>query len=68
MSTRRYDVIYHSDHVSVEPHHCREWDEDGGCYGTNPDHGCAWGEACKIMAAYHTQQARLWLAEPEPEE
>lgn len=57
----RYDVIFaHPSGVSVEPHFCREWDDSGGCYGTNPDHGMSWSEACAKAAQWHDDQATQW--------
>lgn len=60
LSKMRFDVCYHSDHATIEPHFCREWDEDGGCYGTNPDHGLSFDEACDEVAAWHEREAKLW--------
>lgn len=62
-SIERFDVIYRGG-PSVEPHFCREWDEDGGCYGTNPDHGLSWTEACDEVARWHERQAAEWRARP----
>jgi len=29
----------------MEGHHCRIWEGETGCYGTNPDHGFTFDEA-----------------------
>ncbi len=58
----RFDVVYNKDGCTIEPHFCREWDGDGGCYGTNPDHGYSFKEACNQVAEYHERQAREWRA------
>ena len=59
-SEMRFDVCYHKDHATIEPHFCRQWDEDGGCYGTNPEHGLSFEEACDQVAEYHEREAKLW--------
>lgn len=56
----RFDVVYRAHHVSIEPHHCIEWSEDIGCYGTNPDHGYSFDEACDIVAEWYEEQAKQW--------
>lgn len=56
----RFDVCYHSDYATIEPHFCREWDENGGCYGTNPDHGLSFDEACDEVAAWYEREAQFW--------
>lgn len=58
--TQRYDVVYHSEYATIEPHFCRDWDEAGGCYGTNLDHGYSLEEACEQVADYYQQEADLW--------
>jgi hypothetical protein len=58
--TQRYDVVYYADYVTVEPHFCRDWDETGGCYGTNPDHGYSIEEACEMVSDWYKQEADLW--------
>lgn len=60
MTTQRFDVCYSKDGCTIEPHFCRQWDEDGGCYGTNPTHGYSFDEACDQVAEYHEQQAKAW--------
>jgi hypothetical protein len=58
---QRYDVVYHTHHVSIEPHFCREWeDEHGGCYGTNVYHGLTLDEACSIVADWYENRAKEW--------
>lgn len=56
----RFDVCYHADHVTIEPHFCRSWDDEGGCYGTNPNHGYSFEEACDQVAEWYESQAELW--------
>lgn len=65
MSETRYDVVYAEHHVYVEPHFCREWDDDGGCYGTNPDHGLSWTEARTEVAEYYEKLAAEWRDKKE---
>lgn len=60
VSKMRFDVCYQGEKCTIEPHFCREWDEDGGCYGTNPDHGHSFEEACDHVAEWHESQAKLW--------
>lgn len=60
MTETRFDVIYTAHGVTLEPHFCREWDESGGCYGTNPDHGYALDEAREQIARWHEAQAQHW--------
>jgi len=63
MSEQRFDVVYHENRATIEGHFCREWDADGnGCYGTNPDHGYGFDEACDQVAEWYEQQAKLWRA------
>ena len=63
MSEQRYDLLFGGDRMTIEPHFCREWDAAGnGCYGTNPDHGYSFDEACDQVAEWHEQQAKLWRA------
>ncbi len=62
----KYDVIYAEHHAYVEPHYCREWDGDRGCYGTNEDHGFTWEEARKYVVEYHMTEATRWGQEEEP--
>lgn len=51
--SNRYDVIYTSKQCYIQPHFCREWDEDGGCYGTNPYHGFTFEEAKREVINYY---------------
>lgn len=60
VSEMRFDVVYLDDKCTIEPHFCREWDENGGCYGTNPDHGYSFEEACDQVASFHEREAKLW--------
>lgn len=63
----RWDVCYAEHQCYPEPHFCREWDEDGGCYGTNPDHGMTWEEARKEVADWYQRMADEWRKKPEDE-
>jgi len=56
----RFDVVYRAHDVIIEPHFCREWSENGGCYGTDPDHGYSFDEACDIVAQWYEEQAKQW--------
>ncbi len=62
----RFDVVYHGGSVSIEPHFCREWDDDGGCYGTNPNHGLSLKDACDEVADWHEKQAEMWREQNHP--
>jgi hypothetical protein len=57
---QRFDIAYHAEHATIEPHFCRSWDDEGGCYGTNPDHGYSFEEACDQVATWYEQQAAQW--------
>lgn len=61
---QRYDVVYGGDsnapNCYISHHFCREWEDGEGCYGTNPDHGFTWEEACLEVAEWHEQQAKVW--------
>lgn len=51
---QRYDVIYRSQReCDIEPHFCREWDESGGCYGFNEEHGFSKEEALHLQIKYY---------------
>lgn len=58
--SQRYDVVFYSDKATIVPHFCRDWDSDGGCYGTNPDHGLSLDDACKEVADYYQRLACEW--------
>ena len=50
----RYDVIYRSHReCDIEPHFCREWDESGGCYGFNEEHGFSKEAALEQQILYY---------------
>jgi len=53
----RFDVIYS---CTIEPHFCRSWDEEGGCYGTNPNHGVSFEEACNEVAEFYAELSKQW--------
>lgn len=62
---QRFDVAHFEHHATIEPHFCRSWEigadgQDHGCYGTNPDHGYSFEEACDRVADWHEEQAKLW--------
>lgn len=63
---RRYDICWRKHGPEIEPHYCREWDEHGGCYGTNPQHGYTWDQACAEIAAWHLAQSNEWAVKREP--
>lgn len=67
MSAQRYDVIFVQHHTYVEPHFCREWDESGGCHGSNPNHGFTWEEAREEVAKFYDAEAARWRVKT-PEE
>jgi hypothetical protein len=67
-SKQRYDIHYHEHHVAIEPHFCRSWDDEGGCYGTNPNHGFSWQEARKADADWHRERAEWWATRHEDDE
>ena len=57
----RYDVNFYKDHCTVTPHFCRDWDENGGCYGSNENHGYSWEDArANVIAFYEGQVSRWW--------
>lgn len=65
----RYDVIYGPDNsIAIEPHFCREWDDTGGCYGTNPDHGFSWEEAKNQVILHYERQIEFWSKLEEDKE
>ncbi len=53
-----FDVVYGEHGISIDYHFCREWDQDGGCYGTNPNHGFSFEEAREMVASWHEERAR----------
>lgn len=62
----RYDISYRNGGPTIEPHFCREWDDTGGCYGTNPHHGYSLDEAREQIAQWHEQQASMWRDASHP--
>lgn len=64
----RYDIQWEESGPKPIQHFCREWDERGGCYGTNPDHGYTWEEVREEIARWHADQAVYWRARKEEEE
>lgn len=63
---RRYDICWRQHGPAIEPHYCREWDENGECHGMNDKHGFSWDEACAEIAAWHLQQSQEWAVKLEP--
>jgi hypothetical protein len=60
----RYDIVhggtFHAPTIQARPHFCRDWDDAGGCYGTNEDHGFTWEVAREEIAEWHRRQAEKW--------
>jgi hypothetical protein len=56
----RFDVIYEGDQVHIQPHFCREWDGDVGCYGTNANHGYTFDEVKESIAQHYEDTAKYW--------
>lgn len=56
MPKETFDIVHHGTHVTIEPHFCREID----CFGTNPDHGYSFEDACEEVAKWHDMQAERW--------
>lgn len=59
MSEPRFDITYFGNPM-LEPHFCRGWDGETGCYGTNPDHGLSFDEAKAEVISYHRKQIERW--------
>lgn len=64
--TNRYDVVYYKTGPTIEPHFCREWDLDGGCFGSNPEHGLSLEEACDEVAEWYETKAKEWRERNHP--
>ena len=61
MAGNKYDVHYHADsYVDVDFHFCREWDGDGGCYGTNPNHGFSFEDAKRHIIQHYKKYMQYW--------
>lgn len=56
----RYDVVFCNNNVDLVPHFCRDWDAEGGCYGTRKDHGASFEEGKQIIIEYHKQHINFW--------
>jgi len=63
----RFDVAYRPEGVTIEPHFCRSWDEEGGCYGTNPNHGFTAADACDEVAEHYERLAKMWRDRTHPD-
>lgn len=62
----RYDILYSGSGITIEPHFCREWECERGCYGTNPNHGYTWEDACDQIAEDFERQAAWWRQRAKP--
>ena len=60
MEALRFDISFGEHGISIDYHFCREWTEDGGCYGTNPNHGYTWDEVRKMAADYYHNLSERW--------
>ena len=60
MTKQKYDVVDYGHHLGIELHFCREWDEDGGCYGTNLDHGWTFEEAKQQVSMWYYDKHQEW--------
>jgi len=65
MSEQRYDISYATGAgltplAYIDTHFCREWDDRGGCYGNNPQHGLSWEMAREAMVDFHEQEVARW--------
>lgn len=58
--SNRYDIVWNEYGPSIQLHFCRDWDEEGGCYGTNRDHGMSFGEAKQFMVEFYEERAKSW--------
>ena len=56
----RLDVCYGPHGISLDFHFCREWDESGGCYGTNKNHGFTFAEAKQEVIAHLKSEIEWW--------
>jgi len=57
----RFDVILDGrGTLRLAPHYCRDWDENGGCHGMNPDHGLSFEEARAEIVAWYEREAQDW--------
>lgn len=57
----RFDLRYGREGgLDIDLHFCRDWDADGGCYGTNPHHGLTFEEARDEIVAWHERKAGEW--------
>lgn len=65
----RWDVVYGPKEYEchLEPHFCREWDDKGGCYGTNPDHGFTWEDARAEVSKFYERLSKEWATKNESE-
>lgn len=56
----RFDVIYDKNGCYLDYHFCREFDDEGGCYGTRDDHGFSFDEAREHIVDWYKQQVEKW--------
>lgn len=64
---QKYDVIYGFNEVSIEPHYCREWDDSGGCYGSNEHHGLTYEKAKIEVISFYENIIDIWKNKSEEE-
>lgn len=63
----KFDIIWPAEcGPTIDYHFCREWNEKGGCYGTNPDHGYTLEEAARQVAEWHLEQYHLYISGCHP--
>ena len=56
----RFDVRFGPEGHSLDYHFCRSWDERGGCYGTNKDHGFTFAEGKQEIIKYLKGEIEWW--------
>ena len=62
----KFDIFYGNNYeVYAEPHFCREWEDKGGCYGTNPEHGFTWEEVCQECIDHYEMMVTIWKERKE---
>ena len=60
MNEQRFDVIYDQHGYRLDYHFCRQWDDEGGCYGTRADHGYSFEAAKAEIIAHHEREIERW--------
>lgn len=61
-SEPRFDVIYEGMGTRIDYHFCRQWDDEGGCYGTRQDHGYSFEEAKQVVIDQLQSEIDHWRA------